>query len=350
MPTIKENQALPDFELPASIYEAVRTRLRHLTLPAQRLLEQASAFGLEFPLTALLSLNDLPPQQILKYIDAILEKALIQELPGGELFQFSHDQIQHVLYSNLSKTRRRLLHYNIANWYETNNIADTKPINQIAYHAYLGEDWALALHYNYLAGQQTQQIHSNYASIDFYEKALLSAQQLPDEETVLERKTIYLGLGQLTLMAGQYKDSESYLRDALVLGQKEQDWLIEARACRWLAHLSERQSEYQTALVWVQKGLKRIADKQSAEKAELLLLAGVVYLRRGEFNRAFTQCQQSLQVGQHIDDKAIIARAYNLWGILHSRQGNNASAQQYYEMSLDNYKQLNDILGQAKNL
>ena len=59
-----------------------------------------------------------------------------------------------------------------------------------------------------------------------------------------------------------------------------------AHVCRWLARLYELRGEYPAALDWVRQGLEVLAGRETADAAEMLITAGLIYSRQGEYDTA----------------------------------------------------------------
>ena len=178
-------------------------------------------------------------------------------------------------------------------------------------------------------------------------RALRSAEALPENETGPQRKDIYLALGDLFVSTGKYDEAVGYLQQALTLARAQADRQAEAQACRWFARSYEVRGEYDEAMIWIEQGFTPLADLDSVEEAELSLIAGLISIRQGEYDRAIQLCERSLNVADKLDQMAVRARTINLMSMVDLRQGNIASALNRSQQSLRHYKELEDHYGQA---
>lgn len=332
--------------VPDSIHELILSRLDHLP-EAQRLtLKVSSVIG---QIIRLAMLAKVHPEQ--KPVDAIKSEAeylesegiFHAEEPQQEIYTFTHPTTQEVIYETLLFQQRRQIHQAVAQ-----TLARDVPeaTTEIANHAYLGEVWHLALEYNLKAGNQAKQLHANQQSIDFYQKALHSAQQLPEASTRDSRKQIHLALGDLLISAGQYTTAEEHLNQALQLAQLTQDWEAEARCCRWFGRSYETRGEFSRALEWLDKGFAALEGHLSVEEAELSLIAGLIHVRQANYDRAVALCRRSLEVARLLQDETIEARTYSLMGIIDLR-GQGDAAIELGNQSLRLYEKLGNVYGQA---
>jgi predicted ATPase len=271
------------------------------------------------------------------------EDVLQSEAAANKLYAFMHHTTQEVAYETLLFSQRQQLHRAVA---EALIKHQPESIAQIAYHAYAGEVWNLSLQYNLRAGAQARQLHATQQGIDFYQKALQSAQHLPDDQSLQERTQIHLALGELYISTGQYEPATEHLALAIELAKAQGDSETQAQACRWYGRAYERQGDYAQALSWLENGFSALSGSTSLEEAELSLVAGLINVRQGNYAKALELCERSLQVGTTLSDIAVQARTYNLLGIVDLRR-NSGSAIEKFEQSLRQYEEIGNVYGQA---
>ena len=271
------------------------------------------------------------------------EDVMQREVSAKQLYAFMHHTTQEVAYDTLLFAQRQQLHRAVA---EALVKQQPEATTQIAYHAYAGEVWAISLAYNLLAGAQARQLHATQQGIDFYQKALGSSQHLLEEETIWERMQIHLALGELYVSTGQYEEAGEHLQTAIELAKAQDNAEAHAQACRWYGRAFEQQGEYGKALTWLDNGFTALNGSSSLEEAELSLLAGLINVRQGNYDKAFELCERSLQVGTLLNDIAVQARTYNLLGILDLRRS-SGSAIEKFEESLRQYERIGNVYGQA---
>jgi tetratricopeptide (TPR) repeat protein len=332
--------------IPDSIHGLVLSRLDRLPEPHKLTLKVSSVVG--FIVDLFLVRQAHPERKALAQFKAEanlmeMEEILLLEDEGENIYSFIHHTTQEVAYDTLLFTQRRQLHEAVAR-----ALSEHQPgaAIQIAYHAYAGELWPLALRYNLLAGERAKQLHATQQGIDFLQKALESARQLPEAETAEARLRIHLALGELFVSTGEYENLSEHLDTALSLAGSLGDREAEAQSCRWYGRAHEQKGEYEQAIEWLERGFAALDGFTSLEEAELCLLSGLIHVRQGQIERAVTLCERSLQVAEALDDIAVRARTYNLLGIIDLRGSGEAAIARFQE-SLRQYERLGNVYGQA---
>lgn len=348
-----------DIGVPDSIQGIILSRIDRLPESHKLLLKVASVIGQRFELKLLTQAHppvrpDLPQAQVQAQEMAARDFWRVATEQEGRsngdtaVYAFRHNTTQEVSYEMLLFEQRRQLHRAVSEV-----MAELQPddVSALAYHAFLGEDWARAVEYHLLAGQQEQKF-ALHEAIEHYQKALVCCERLLQEggETTAvaaSQLAIRLSLGELFTTTGQYELAEENLRLALAWATEKGDEHGRGRACRWLARLHELRGEYPPALDWIQEGLLGLSDLETAEAAEMMLIAGLINIRQGDYDNAASLCQQGMFIAQEINDLSVVARAHNLSGIIIRLRGNSAEAIAEFEQALDLYTQLNNIHGQA---
>ena len=134
---------------------------------------------------------------------------------------------------------------------------------------------------------------------------------------------------------------------ALALAQAQGDRESEARADRWLGRSHELRGDYPAALAWLDRGLAALHGLDSAEEAEIAMIAGLIHSRQGNYEQTLRLCERSLRVADRLRDAAVRARAYNLMGIVDRRRGDGEAAINRFRQSLAQYESLDNVYGTA---
>jgi len=336
--------------IPDSIHELVLTQIDRLPEEYKLTLKIGSVIGQNFARNLVIQAHPRCKhqdqiQEELKILET--EKIIHEQDPIMGIYAFRHRSAQEVVYETMLHAQRRDLHQIVAR-----SLVESQPkaIPQIAQHAYLGQSWSLAMEYNLLAGQQARQVYANQQSIDFYQNALRSSEQLPEEETISQRKIIQLSLGELLVSTARYDAAYESLDEALHIAQELGDVHTQACSYRWYARAHELRGEYEPALEWLWEGfslLEAQKSEMSLEEAELSLIAGLISIRQGDFDQAIAFCERSLRIAEQLDDSAVRARTFNLMGIVDRRKGKSDAALDRFRQSLSEYEKLGNIYGQA---
>lgn len=344
-----------DLGVPDSIYGTVLSRIDRLPEGHKLTLKVASVIGRLFAFNLVHEAHPVRPDPPILNSQAteMMNRDFIRlERPAQDgqgltaVYLFKHNTTQEVTYDTLLFAQRQELHRAIGEAIEQ---FDNTAVVEIAYHAYRGEDWPRALSYQLKAGQNDQQLFANTEAIDHYRKALKSASHLPDEQTYAERLLAHSELGELLVTAGNYDQAREHLDAALALAQEMNDFEQQARICRWIGRMYELRGEYIPALEWLQNGLYILEDEEleTAEAAELLLVAGLINTRQGNYDAALERCERSMALAQKLDEPAVLARAYNLLGHIRRIAGDSQAAIEHFRRALATYEAHDNIHGQG---
>ena len=234
--------------VPDSMQSVLLSRLDRLPESHKVTLKVSSVIGHYFNLFVLARAHpeDKGIAELRAEAEAMEEAEVVHEEESERnIYAFRHHSMQEVAYETLLYAQRLELHQTVAQALAELTPDATIPI---AHHAFLGQVWPLSLRYNMQAGEQTMRLYANRQSIEFFQRALQSAQALPDGDTAEERKRIHLALGELLVSIGSYDAGGEQLLAALALAQTQGDREFEARACRWLGRSHELRAT--TQLHW----------------------------------------------------------------------------------------------------
>jgi class 3 adenylate cyclase/tetratricopeptide (TPR) repeat protein/ABC-type cobalamin transport system ATPase subunit len=343
---------ITSINVPDTLEGVLLARLDRLEELSRWTVQVASVVGRSFPydvLTHLMSSTEETPLQI--NLTQLQQVEIIRELQRHPemVYAFMHTLMQEVSYGSLAASSRREHHRLIAAYLEDSrsagwgNIESLPPL--IAHHAYAGQDWQRALRYQLLAGEQAQQLYANHEALDHFNKALHCATQMPNS-TEKVQLTIHLALSQLAISTGQYEEAITHLTRADELAQMVGDLVAYTAVCRWQVRLYELRGEYEHAFTWVEKGIQNGSQSETAEYAQILLLAGLINIRQGNNETALEQCLTVLDIAQKLGEVTVLARAHNLLGITYLRSNSNVAIANF-QKAFQLYERAGDLHGQA---
>jgi predicted ATPase/class 3 adenylate cyclase len=339
--------------VPDTLQGVLMTRLDRLEESSRWTAQIASIIGRTFALDMLTGIHDASGDRLSQHLVELQRYEIVHETQRVPelIFSFKHGMMQEVCYRSMLTRSRRMYHRKIARQLaderSTDHLEAESQDAVIAHHAFAGQDWARALRYQFRAGQQAQKLFANHEAIDHFHKALESADNLGPEETVAQRLTIHTELGELLTLTSQYDEARDHLDRAFSLATARGNQDTQAHICRWLARLHERRGEYPAALEQVERGLKVLARKETAEAAELHLIAGLIRTRQGDYDDALTQCQEGLRIAHALDEVTALARAYTLLGVINRQLGMSILAIEYFEEAFALNERAGDLQGQA---
>lgn len=125
----------------------IRDRLHQLDDATREVLPWAAALGRSFNPSRVAHVADYPVTKLLTAIEQLEQQAIIRpstSLENEMGYDFAHDIVRQAVYQQLSEPRRQLIHRQIAHKLQQNSAEDDTVAGDIAYHASLGGDRALA--------------------------------------------------------------------------------------------------------------------------------------------------------------------------------------------------------------
>ncbi|MEZ4868573.1 MAG: AAA family ATPase [Caldilineaceae bacterium] len=175
----------PITALPPKVYAVIQARLQQLSAQAQELTALAAVIGRAFSLDLLTLATQLPEEALALAVDELWEHQIIRE-QGDERYDFSHDRIRDVAYSQIGPGRRRLLHRYVAEALEkvqAERLAEVS--SELARHYAQAGLYKRALAYYAQAAGAAQQIGACTEAIALLQHGIALLPKLPD---TIERK------------------------------------------------------------------------------------------------------------------------------------------------------------------
>ena len=169
----------PEWELPTSIGDTIKHRLKRLSETAVTLIQQVAVVGkrIEFPLLQQLFARE---EGLFDTLEELIERQFLTREP--EAFVFPHDRVRETLYQNLDTESRRNIHQKVGEWLE----AQGEAIASLAYHFKNGRDRVKAMTYLMQAGSEssvrmeaTQLMHESLQILE-------TLKNLPGQSELLE--------------------------------------------------------------------------------------------------------------------------------------------------------------------
>ena len=347
------SQTVATITVPETLEGVLLARLDRLEELCRWTAQVASVVGRSFPYDVLNHITSGRNDQPLEgYVSELQLVEMIREAQHNPelVYAFIHSLLQEVAYNSLAVSSRKTYHRLVAAFLEDGRSSGWGDVDSlpplIAHHAYMGEDWQRALKYQLVAGEQAQNLSANQDAIGHFQKARHCAAQLDEFDTAVAQQKIHLALSQLYIGTGQYDQALEHLPIAYELAESNQDGAGKTAVCRWRARLHELKGEYPQAFTWIEKGLADETQRNTAEYAQILLIAGLINIRQGQQDEALEQCRSALEIAQKLGEVTALARAYNLLGITSLSSDSNEAISRF-ERAFELYQQAGDVQGQA---
>lgn len=215
-----------EIDLPDTIHSLLQVQLEKLDPSEKDVMETISVNGEETSYTLLRSVIDFDekasePQNILRTsINHLVEVQYIFEILSAQEGRFNckHALIQEVVYTNLLRSKRKILHRKILHFMENKDESSSSYLLSLAQHAYLGEDWGKAYEYCLKAGKKVAWINLPL-SIKFFEQALQAATHIDvaEKEPWLQA---YIQLVEMCMLLGIFDKMKTYIDEGIALSSK----------------------------------------------------------------------------------------------------------------------------------
>ncbi|MFZ1396679.1 MAG: tetratricopeptide repeat protein, partial [Candidatus Promineifilaceae bacterium] len=346
------SQTVATITVPETLEGVLLARLDRLEELCRWTAQVASVVGRSFPFDVLEHITSGRNQPLDGYVSELQLVEMIREAQKNpeRVYAFIHSLLQEVAYNSLAVSSRKTYHRLVAAFLEDGRSSGWGDVDSlpplIAHHAYMGEDWPRALKYQLIAGAQAQHLSANQDAIDHFLKARHCAAQIEAFDTAVPQQKIHLALGQLYVNTGQYDHALEHLPVAFELAESNGDAAGKTAVCRWRARLHELKGEYPQAFVWIEKGLADETQRQTAEYAQILLIAGLINIRQGQQDEALAHCRAALEIAEQLGEVTALARAYNLLGITSLGSDSNEAIERF-QRAFELYQQAGDVQGQA---
>lgn len=353
--------------LPDKVEQLVLARIRRLSEPAQSVLQTAVIIGQEF---AYALLAFVLPDGVRRQLDHALDELVARELlftaagwlPPQITYAFKHGLIQQIIYADLLDSFRRRTHRQIAQALATLSPATDGPgIEQIAFHAYQGDDRLLAITSCLRAASRAAEVWANHTAVTWYDRAyekLATYAQVPPLAAEAEKGcseqqvrqwivNSLTGKADMLLLLGEYETAVHHYQQALAAseGSRSLSSTLRADIHRKIADAYQGLGDYDAAEQALATGLALVSGERSLETGKLYIWQGLLAFRRGLLVEGLTPCRSGIEIIQETGNLQELARAYNLEGVLYRNLGRSAKAMAAHQQSITLYQESNYIPG-----
>ncbi len=313
------------WELPSGIRDLLQFRLDLVSDTGRQLLAAAAVIGRSFDYEMLHIVSGRSDDECVGALEELLAHRLVRETdwPG---YDFYHDQLRDLVYTQVSGARRRLLHRRAADAISLalrRERADPHLLMPLlAHHRAQGDQIEEAIEAYVTAAEHAASIYANREAILYLETAL--ALGAGDLCAIHER------LGDLQTLLGEYEQARNNYETAAAHALPDQVAQLEGKLGNLhhrLGRLDLAQRSYEAAL----------DDGTLVQAWECRILArwSLVAEQAGDHDRALRLAQDALQAGAGLDDSSPLAQAHNVLSILARHAGQDTEAIAHAQRSLD---------------
>ncbi len=365
--SIKQNNY--EISITPKMKDILKSRIINVSEEGKKILNMASVFFDRVSLDILKELSGKDELELIELMEELQQKALLNEIVSNEEigFEFTHQKLREYIYSEMSASRRRLLHSRIAKLLEAklqNDVTDRLRYSRLIYHYQHANDKLAQLKYSiknieeYL--QFSHEIFPILSDIGMHQcKYLyLSYEQARNQLDELERLLNTVGsnahdIDEFKLL----KLSFMHMKGRYYIGQGEYelgisiiDQVIEAaEAICNMEYLLKglRQKIYYCINTrntlnmgkYIEKSIEIVEQTRNiAEKGVLLRLKGLYNILLGSFDDAEALLKSSIEIFETQQNKSRyvlnIAAAYNYMGEIKRCKKQFAEAVQLYNKAI----------------
>ncbi|HEY7350305.1 MAG TPA: BTAD domain-containing putative transcriptional regulator [Ktedonobacterales bacterium] len=170
----EEEQAMPP-----RVQAVLASRLLQLSAPAHELVGLAATIGREFTIDLLIASGNMDMDSAVGALDELWQKRIVRE-HGANCYDFTHDKLREVAYTQISVPQRRLLHRRVAQALEAMSSEDLDVVSgQLAWHYERAGLIEQALPCYQRAAIVAQRVYANEDAIGLLSRSLKLLKQLP---------------------------------------------------------------------------------------------------------------------------------------------------------------------------
>jgi tetratricopeptide (TPR) repeat protein len=294
-------------EIPLSVRDLLLRRLGRLDDWSRRTLGVAAVVGQEFDLGLLEQLAEGDTEDVLELLEAAMAAEVLVEDPGRPgRWRFAHALIQETIYSELSATRRALLHRRIGDALEADG-APAERAGDLARHFHAAGDLEKAFTYHRQAAEAAEAVHATETALEHVNGALVAGELL-GRDPVGERSMREL-LRSRAWLSSDTESANSDYQAALAAARQAGDRELEIHVLNGLGMLwhvrgGGRSQDYHEEALRV---AEEIGDR--AGEVSALNRLSLVHANELDFARAVELGERALSIAEAMGDERAMARA-----------------------------------------
>ncbi len=355
------NGSLDDVSLPENVYALVQSRIDQLDPPGRHLLRAAAVTGEQMTLPMLVAgYGEESERAVQRRLPRLGPLGLVSGDASGQTLVFRQPLVREVALRGLPGRIQRQIHARIAAYLDQyRERATSNWLALLAYHAFEGQVWELALWANLELGERSLNAYLTTQARQAFQRALealqLSRLSLPD----LAYKAHHL-LGETLAILGQYEDALEHYEIALTYLPSppvELETMQKfAHGCYHIASALEALGRYEVAFTTIRRGLALPPVSNTLEGAQLMLIGAGLYYRQGQVEQAEAWARRSSEIAQTLADdedeevRKVQARALYLRAVFASVRGHTDEAVELGKESVTLYRKLQDLMGEMNAL
>ncbi|TQS42227.1 AfsR/SARP family transcriptional regulator [Cryptosporangium phraense] len=204
--------------VPAGVREVIDRRVARLPQDTQALLRAAAVGGRDIDVDVLQLVLELDDERVLTLLEPAVASGLVEELPDGWDYRFSHALVRDALYVGLSRLQRARLHRRVGEALETRDGNPAELAHHFGLAARVGSS-AKAVDYAVKAAHQAAAQRAHPEAVEFWELALAAL----DQNSPVSRRDLLIELGRARRNCSDTEGAREALDEAVQLALADGD-------------------------------------------------------------------------------------------------------------------------------
>jgi tetratricopeptide (TPR) repeat protein len=336
---------LDHISIPSTISGLIMGRIRELDEEEKKILEYGSVIGQEFRYDLLIESSGVDEGHAVDALEKLMDLSILDETEqAGEVYyRFSNNLMYEVVYNNLSRAKRRLMHKKVGTAIEGLG-AGAGVTYALAYHFQMAGEMIKALDYSIRAGETAMAMFASDEAMEYFRKSLDMIEKVDGVRDAIAKETrLLLSMGQIATIQGDWRSGLRYFYEAIRLC--ETDSKEKAMAHREIGKIETNRTDWRIAIESLNEAL-RISEKIEDVKgiAEALGDLSYVHWRLGNHQKTQEFGQEALKHAEKIRDRRLMAN------ILINMGNSFNEILLDYDKSLEFYNKARDILDHERDI
>lgn len=316
-----------EWPVPRGVTDLLRSRLTAVGDAARQALQAAAVIGRSFNLEALLAASGRSDEEVISALEALAQRGIIREVAedagAAPRYDFTHEKLRDLVYTETSFARRRLLHGRVAR-----SLAERARLR----HALAAQAATIGRHFR-LAGQDADAAASFALAGDHARGLYANAEALAHYQAALalghpETRRLHEAVGDMQALLGIYTAALAGYETAAALCDPASTAL--AAVEHKLGNIHIRRGAWASAEIHFAAALEITGAAAGRILADWSLAAHA----QGQAERASALARDALAAAESADDRRGMAQAHNILGILARSRGDAAGAIAHLERGL----------------
>ncbi|MBV9793579.1 MAG: AAA family ATPase [Actinobacteria bacterium] len=333
---------------PASVRELLRRRVAEASEPTRQMLSTAAVLGGGCDADLLRTVSGRGETEVVEALDEAVRRFLLTEIPppGGDgvpSYDFPYGALREVVYESATLARRRLLHSRaadaLARRYERDPLR-TRAATVAGHLQRAGRDEEAAGWWWRAAGR-ARDLYAHTEAYAYLRRA---------EALGYAPAEVAVALGEVLTVLGRYREALAEFETAAALadgltggGELSADGEVSAAAIEHrLAEVHHRLGDWDLAEAHLTAARDLLGPADRGRQARIEADRAVLAYRRGATGPATALAAAALTAARQADDRAAVAQALNVLGMLDRQRGASAEAASRLRESLEVARALPD--------